>query len=261
VALIQCIACGKEISEKAKKCPHCGVDISTDKEIDITELLCSECGTTFSKELEACPNCGCPVLESELPQKVEITGVDMSNIKRKSKKPLVVISIIVVLIAAIAFISGQAAIEDYGERLSGTSSKMLSGAILAEDAGTLIYNVWHDSIYEEYDSKTYKFTRPKGYYVDFNTALSNLFLDTTFSANIYLIEQNQKDVKQLMKSLSNPPKKYQEAYATIKELYDAYLDLTNLAVDPSGSLSTFTSNFNEADSNFAKCYDTMKLYI
>ena len=47
----------------------------------------------------------------------------------------------------------------------------------------------------------------------------------------------------------------------IIELYDAYLSLTNLAINPSGSLHTFSSNFNDADTKALNCYKAMKLYL
>ena len=43
--------------------------------------------------------------------------------------------------------------------------------------------------------------------------------------------------------------------------YDAYLELTNLAISPTGSLQSYTDDFNEADSNVLKYYNAMDVYI
>ncbi len=75
------------------------------------------------------------------------------------------------------------------------------------------------------------------------------------------IEENQKTISSLMKELKNPPEEYEDAYEAISELYDAYISLTNLATDPSGSLQTFSNNFNDADSETLNCYNAMKLYL
>ena len=64
-----------------------------------------------------------------------------------------------------------------------------------------------------------------------------------------------------MKELRNPPKEYEDAYAALKDYYDEYLAFTNLVVDPSGSLQTFSNNFNNADSNTLNAYNAMKLYL
>ena len=84
---------------------------------------------------------------------------------------------------------------------------------------------------------------------DFNDALRNLFADSTFCSQIADIEENQESVAELMEQLKNPPAGYEEAYEALKEYYSAYLELTNMATNPSGSLQSYSSNFNEADSN------------
>ncbi len=57
-----------------------------------------------------------------------------------------------------------------------------------------------------------------------------------------------------MKELKNPPEEYKDAYEAISELYDTYISLTNLATVQSGSLQTFSANFNEADTETLNCY-------
>ena len=130
------------------------------------------------------------------------------------------------------------------------------------DLSNLIRQVWYNAIYEERDSTTDKYTRRKGYFVsDFNEALHNLFLDEDFSAQLESIEDNQSMVQLLMKELKNPPAEYEEAYDAVSEFYDAYVEFTNLVTSPSGSLQTFTTNFNDADSAVLNCYNAMSLYL
>lgn len=50
MALIKCSECGKEMSNQAKMCPHCGRDN------DI--MFCTECGKQVSSKAQMCPNCG-----------------------------------------------------------------------------------------------------------------------------------------------------------------------------------------------------------
>ena len=64
-----------------------------------------------------------------------------------------------------------------------------------------------------------------------------------------------------MKGLKNPPEGYEGAYSLIKDFYSAYTTFTNLIIDPNGSFQTFSSNFNNADSEVLNQYNTMKLYL
>ena len=44
-------------------------------------------------------------------------------------------------------------------------------------------------------------------------------------------------------------------------LYLAYIALTNLATDPTGSLQTYSQNFNDADNETLNCYNALKMYL
>lgn len=271
MAMITCPNCGEQVSDKAKKCVHCKTIL-----IQEEKKRCAECGAELEEGTTECPNCGCPVEEinaldtQEKPQKVEVTGVKVT------KRVKVIVGILVaLLLVGGATIFGvnqyqkkKAAeeyaqrVEEYADNLELATYSMLSGASDAETCGNLIKQVWYNAIYEEKDDETDKYTRPNGYFVsDFNDALGNLFLDTSFQSKISSIEENQKTVASLMKELKNPPEEYKDAYEAISELYDAYISLTNLATDPSGSLQTFSTNFNDADTETLNCYNAMKLYL
>jgi hypothetical protein len=153
-------------------------------------------------------------------------------------------------------------VEEYKTNVAIISVVMLDGAADAEEAGNLIKSVWYNSIYEEYDYQTDKYTLENGKFVDdFNDALGNLFSDESFEELIVDIENNQNDVAKTMKELKDPPEECEEMYESLKEYYDAYLMLTNLAIDPTGSLTSFSSSFNDADSEVLNCYNALKIYI
>lgn len=50
MALIKCNECGKEISDKAKVCPHCGFENNL--------IICPECKKEIKNNVNTCPNCG-----------------------------------------------------------------------------------------------------------------------------------------------------------------------------------------------------------
>ena len=51
MALISCKECGKEISDAATTCPHCGAPV-------IKDVFCQKCGNKIPENVEFCPNCG-----------------------------------------------------------------------------------------------------------------------------------------------------------------------------------------------------------
>lgn len=69
MAFVKCPECGKEISDKAAQCIHCGCPI----EIEI-KYYCKECGAEILENDKVCPNCG---IDLE-------TGVENSNISSLS---------------------------------------------------------------------------------------------------------------------------------------------------------------------------------
>lgn len=153
-------------------------------------------------------------------------------------------------------------VKTYSDNLELATVTMLKGAGDAEDCGNLIKNVWYNAIYKEKDDETDKYTRPDGYFVsDFNDALGNLFVDSSFSSKIDSIDKNQDTVNSLMKKLKNPPEEYKDAYDALSDFYDAYLALTGCATDPSGSLQTYSSTFNDADTDTLNAYKAMQQYL
>ena len=273
MAMTTCPNCGEQISDKAKKCVHCGTVLVPEE-----KKCCPDCGAELEEGMDTCLKCGCPIdniIETEkTPQQVEVTGV---KITKKSKK-IIVIATIAVIVAAIITSLGvqthkknvaakaaaevQKQSEEYGTNLNMAAYSMLSGASDAETCGNLIKQVWYNAIYEKSDSKTDKYTKPNGYYVsDFNDALQNLFSDSSFSSQIADINDNKDTVNSLMKKLKNPPEEYKDAYESLSKLYDAYISLTNLATDPTGSLQTYSQNFNDADNETLNCYNALKMYL
>ena len=260
--MIKCPNCGKEISDKAKKCVHCGFIF--EEEIN-KEIKCAECGSILTADVDACPNCGCPieVSKKDEPQKVEVTNVKLSVNKKKTKIIIATIIIIILGVVGIKCMSASNSKKTYADNYKEIVSLMLLNASQAESAGTLIHDVWYNTIYEVDDSTTDKYTKDsKGRFNDdFNSSLLMLMISDDFSSDIETIQNNREEVQKMMKDMQNPPEEYEEAYEALKEFYDAYTKLVNLAVEPSGNLSSYTSSFNEADSETINAYQAVTLFI
>ena len=138
MALIECPKCGRQISDKAKKCPHCDetLSIGTKK----LKLICEECGAELSPDEKTCPNCGCPIgnveemerdqLEveedrNEIKKDVEETPENektavaadsqpVSSVqKSKSKTGILIAVLVVIIMAVIAAYFGTAKMRAY----------------------------------------------------------------------------------------------------------------------------------------------------
>ena len=85
MAIIKCPECGQDISDKAKKCIHCG-KVFVEEGIGKVFVVCAECGAELAETDEYCPNCGCPVSKN-------------NPVQKKSKRtPVIIITIVGVII-------------------------------------------------------------------------------------------------------------------------------------------------------------------
>ncbi len=281
MALITCPSCGKEISDRSKVCIHCGYDLSNLKEA--TARVCPECGMELEEGAEVCPNCGCPIETSaEENEQGEPAGAELQQAdsekpqtqeensgKKKRRKGLIAIILVIVAAAVIAIGFGaHAGVKHqkenaYASDLSEVTYDMLESSVNAESAGNLIKSVWNNCIFEKSDSTTDPYTKNSSgsFYDDFNTALLVLFSDEDFMTDIATIEMEQDSITSKIKEMQDPPEKWAEAYGALLDYYDAYNTLANLVVNPSGSLQTFSSNFNDADTAAANAYQKMGLYL
>ena len=265
MAMIQCPNCGKEISSKAIKCPGCGYELPQEEQ----QPVCDECGAVLPKGAMECPACGCPVAvrEAAQPQRVSVAQVEWRGIRPKTKRAVLIGVAALALILVIGFAISSAVKGNqsaaYKDKLSRTTSSMWSGAIQAESACTLIHDVWYNTIYEKSSSTTDAYTKNSAgvFYDDFNTSLLMLMWSDDFKAKTDKIRNSQTQVEAAMKELQNPPADQQNAYTALLSLYDSYIELTNLALDPQGNLSSYTSSFNAADSAFSKNYKAIQIYI
>ncbi|MEG1092665.1 MAG: zinc ribbon domain-containing protein [Acinetobacter sp.] len=270
MAMIQCPECGQNISDKAIKCIHCGKEI-TKETVSTVANQCLECGGELSEADTYCPVCGCPKelrTESDAApiQAVEVAGVKVS----KKIKKTVVISIIALMVCVVLAFGIKYAGDMKSEKefiatynayigdLKTAQVLMISGGSDAETLCNLTYRVWYNSIYEEYDSATDPYTRPDSYWVkDFNAALTNLYAAASTSVTVSSIEQNQTDVKEMIKNLQNPPEGLEKCYDTLTDLHSAYKLLTDMAISPSGNLNGFSEKKSDAVSDFMEAYEKL----
>lgn len=241
MALIQCPECNKEISDKVKACPFCGFpfESNADTKNDV--------------------------------QQVEIASVNIALKDPAKTKKMITRVIVTVVILALGFVifsviksnNEKKEYNTYIDKLNLVKETMIDGGSEAESLLNLTARVWYNSIYEERDSETDKYTMSGGsrFNDDFNTSLSALISDSSTQATISIIEYNQVLVESMMKELQNPPDSLENCYATVIELYSVYKGLTDLAISPSGSLQSFADNKSQKIDRSLELYNKLKTLI
>lgn len=169
----------------------------------------------------------------------------------------VAVLLVVVIGAGVASVNG---FNEYRSDMFAARQLMLEGGAEAEDVCNDVSNIWYSAIFYDYsfewDDEYYDY-----YSDDFNTAIALYYLDDPAIASVSTIESNQQDVKEAMAALSNPSEEFESAYESLEELYSAYLELTNLALEPEGNYTSFNEAFSSADNEFMEHYDAFEIYV
>jgi hypothetical protein len=298
MAMIKCPNCGEMISDKATKCVHCDfvLEVKAKKickecgaELEDGAKICSNCGCPVEDEpvveQASAIEPGISTTESkEIPADATIQSSDKNTISTKKKMSKKWVAIILAVVAALviglicvqvkkqneikaqkeAEAAAEAAEEQYEKNLKDLNFTLLTGTARAESCGNKIHDVWSNTIWEKADADTDQFTKDSAtgtFNSDFNTSLKNLFSDEAFKKAEKTVSQDKEDATTLMKSLKNPPEKWNDAYNEIQKFYDDYIKFANLVISPSGNLQSFTQEFNQLDADAVNDYDKMKLYI
>lgn len=186
---------------------------------------------------------------------------------RKNKVPMKIIGpcIFILLVFFTIFVTVKIVSKsNYSENLNILYSKISKSSSEAEECINLIHAVWNNAIFEKYDPRTNKYTKPSldSYsYLDFNSALKKLFDNQTFKNNITKLENESDEISKLMKEMINPPDQFKDAYLKLYSCYEDYIKLVNLAVNPTGNLNSYTKSINDLDSSLASKLKSLELYL
>ena len=223
-------------------------------------VSCSECGKEISDAAQSCPYCGHPIAQEPQPQ-------DMPPVPRKSKRSIIIAACVLALVAVVGIFVGvqQKQASDraaYIASLNELRAQTIRGGSVAEKMCNLTKQVWYNTIYEERDSITDKYTRSGGvFHDDFNTSLSLLYAEDNTATVISGLQASRELVDGIMADLQNPPAEFAACYEAADSLYDAYCGLIDLAVSPSGSLKTYSENFSKYDEDLLKYYNKLEALI
>lgn len=236
MALIKCPECSKEISDMAKSCPVCGFKLKINKQKKESTIICKECGIENQSKRKTCDKCGAPL-------KVR---------KKLNKKAKIIICCCILLIVVIGTITGiiihkKNVEKDYNKLLIKTGATINIYGSLAEYTCYEIADVWHDAIWNKYNS-------------DFNDDIED-YLDENESS-IEKLKSIKDEIAIDMKKLKKVPNKdYEEAYKEIVNLYSSFSTLIDMASVPSGSYNQYSSKYEDAWKEFKATYSKIKILI
>lgn len=245
---------------------------------ELDDLVCVKCGSKLNSQQMYCPMCGEPVSNEHRKDGTNsIKNLLKKDIKGISvKKICIAISIIICCCIGFVVINNANVRKQYESNLKDAVSLMYTGALTSENTASMIHDVWYNTIFEKADLNTNKYTlqswavdryanssyiNERYFNDDFNDSLQRYFSSSEYVSNLSSIERNQKSVSEVMSKLSKTPKGYETQYSTILELYDNYLGMVSCATDPKGNLTTYTSSYNDYDSEFYSTYKKAKLFV
>ncbi|WP_138481695.1 hypothetical protein [Dyadobacter bucti] len=138
-------------------------------------------------------------------------------------------------------------VKKYEQGAQESVQTMLLTAQLGESVIDLYSTVWRNAIYKEGGY----FNRESEYYLkDFNEALSAAQANSVKSTDMIL--KSTMHIDSLVKSLNDPPAKYQALHVKLIDLYGIYNEYVSLAIAPKGSLTSFNDKTNELSSALLK---------
>lgn len=168
---------------------------------------------------------------------------------------------------------------EYIANLNTFNDYAFEGGLAAEKVASLTLRVWSNAIYENSDPETDKYTKnpeydlnldlnpPKGFpiknerFLDFNQALANLHADSDIQKQILNVKAYQELVDESFVLLQSPPEGFEKCFETADKLYDAFKGLSDLAVAPTGSYTSYSSDYSKHDSNLVSHYEKLSLLV
>ena len=223
---------------------------------------CPNCGKELQDDMQFCPSCG---TQTPITDETIIAEEKPSKKKRKGIRIFFLLTaVILILFGTWFFYSDSVRVNTYNQFVN-LYNTMSNCSVKAEQANVLTINVWKNSIFKTVDEQTDKYTKKSDgsgmFYDDFNDALSSLYADQSFADNLTEISDLQINAGVMLRDLAKHPKAFDVEYSDFKNCYNLFLKFTNLSLRPSGSLGSFTEDYNELDKELGDKLQELKIYF
>lgn len=241
----RCIVCNQLLREDKPFCPACGT---------IQKKLCTNCGTELKDTQTFCNNCGQRVGGGDVEVNPAIEKFNQEIIKKQSSSRAKIVlwagiafSIIVAIVLIFSAWQKQR-VEEYKKNAKTFCSEVLAAAANLETIGNEIENEWYDYIYDRwsiYDS------------VDEAVAGAQY----NMSDEIAKAKRQKGNIDRLYAKIKKPVNnsdEMEDLCDAAEAFYEAYEDMYDCVIDPSGNYNTFKAEFSEYDSDAVDAYENMK---
>lgn len=255
---MKCVKCGAEAKDGQKFCVYCGSALELSQE-EVKEGLGNVVEGAEEKTEERVEN----TADSSEEKGIEGQSAVIKNGKKRKVKIIAAIVALCIISGGGFFAYSEIQVKNYNEKATSAAYMMADIGGSSNELCNSTIDVWNNAICKRVDATTDQYTRPGGYYFvrDFNDALDNFFADQYTQNKIWYIQEGQNQISETMKGLMNPPKRCEEFYSEIKDLYEAIMRLADLATYPKGSLESYSEECRSASRNFSSCYDKTKLHF
>lgn len=168
--------------------------------------------------------------------------------------------------------------EEYGENLDGVIEDMIGTASKAESMLNDYASVWSHTIESRGAIPVAEMASVIGleakvvkeHFVinsmgnipdDFSTNIHSLNNYFESSGELEDIKSSRNDIKDRVSDLNDPPEEYTKVYDEILDMYNLFMEYTDMALDPSGSLKEFNSNRSRLSSDFINKYNRIEVIM
>ena len=250
-----CANCGAPMSDAQAFCQSCG----TPKAVAPQPVVCGNCGTAVAQGQTFCAKCGNNVamaVESNVNAAINQFNANVNNAKKKNKALPIIIAIVIAFTAIFGIIGASVAkeqrIEAYIEDANSFYDKVLSSGVTMENIGNEIQTSWR-----AYVKSTY-YNGKKYYSVDSAVAAAL----SHESSSVSTVENADSTIKSLYNKLLNVPDTSDphliEIRDAVKDAYQAYQDMYDCVLSPSGNYTSWTSEFGDVDDELADCVGELR---
>lgn len=225
-------------------------------------MICNKCGFENTNESLFCSKCGNKLSEetnnidlvNNEQQQLEGDSIEVKvNNKKSKKKPIIVITILLLstIIGGSLYYKNKSEkkLKEYGNNLSFAVLNIIQESARAETMTNTYADIWSRIIKSDYSNRVI-IDGVIAY--DFSTgiALQKKYFEKQGEMN--KLKDGKKSIEAKMKTLNHPPKKYEEAYKIVFEMYGYYTEYESLAESPNGSLVSFNEKRDTISDNIVK---------
>jgi len=225
-------------------------------------ITCPECNRDCSDTIKSCPHCGFRIAPVKIVQNGNTERTDTPSagfVKNNLKKIIIAASSLIVIVFLVVLtvnLINKNNERKYITKMNIVLQRINIDSFFTENLAKNIIEIWHNSNNRIRSTKTDKYTRLNNglFYSNMNTVLANYFNDDSTKKFLMAINFNSHEIRGMMKELENPPKKLQQDYDELYNLFEAISSYSVITEEPRGTLNEYKSSIDFFPSMISNMY-------